>query len=471
VTLDQLRLPREEITRTARARVSEGYKRRMRHADFLVTLSWVSVAIVIALFLAAGTFDFKTLTSATTSAGMLAGLIGTDLVLVMLVLAARVPVIDRTFGHDKAMQAHRRIAKPAFYLILAHAVLLLIGYGMSTGLNPIAEIPAMWTLSSWMPFAFIGVGLLIVVVVTSFVAVRRKFPYEVWHVIHLLSYFAVLAAAPHQLSVSLLFTNGSPQRVYWFALYVIVALLLATYRFAVPVVRSVRHGLRVSRVVDVAPGVVSIEMSGRRLRELQATGGQFFVWRFWSGNTWWHAHPLSLSAAPTASTVRITVRVLGAGSAALAKVRPGTGVSIEGPYGIFTPMARTSPRAVFVAAGIGITPIRAMLEHSDLAPGEATVIVRNTGAQDPYLWQELRELCASKGAPVFLIDGPRPRTTPSWQSADAVGRGYTIASYVPKLFGADLYVCGPGPWADLVIKDALQHGVKQHQVHVERFDW
>jgi ferredoxin-NADP reductase len=72
---------------------------------------------------------------------------------------------------------------------------------------------------------------------------------------------------------------------------------------------------------------------------------------------------------------------------------------------------------------------------------------------------------------VFLIDGPRPRTTPSWQSADAVDRGYTIASYVPKLFGADLYVCGPGPWADLVIKDALQHGVKQHQVHVERFDW
>jgi predicted ferric reductase len=350
-------------------------------------------------------------------------------------------------------------------------VFLLIGYGLSTGIDPISEIPAMWTLSSDMPLAFLGLLLLVIVVVTSFVAVRRKFPYEVWHAIHLLSYFAVLAAAPHQLSVSLLFTAGSPQRVYWFALYVIVALLLATYRFAVPVIRSLRHGLRVSRVVDVAPGVVSIEMSGRRLRELQATGGQFFVWRFWAGKTWWHAHPLSLSAAPSASTIRITVRVLGAGSAELAKVRPGTPVSIEGPYGIFTPMARTSPRAVFVAAGIGITPIRAMLEQSDLAPGEATVIVRNTGAQDPYLWQELRDLCASKGAPVFLIDGPRPRATSSWQSADAVGRGYTIASYVPKLFGADLYVCGPGPWADLVIKDALQHGVRQHQIHVERFDW
>ena len=109
-----------------------------------------------------------------------------------------------------------------------------------------------------------------VVIVSSLVAVRRRFPYEAWHVIHLLTYVAVLVAIPHQLSVGRLFVDGTLQRTYWLALYVVVATLLIVYRFLLPIVRSLRHSLRVRRVVQVADGVVSIELSGRRLRELGA---------------------------------------------------------------------------------------------------------------------------------------------------------------------------------------------------------
>ncbi|MHB1172341.1 MAG: ferredoxin reductase family protein [Lacisediminihabitans sp.] len=444
----------------------------MNRADLLIVVSWVSVAIVIALYLADGApSGFSTVAGAATSFGILSGLVATNLILLMMVLAARVPLIDKTFGHDKAMLAHRRLGKPAFYLLLAHGALLLVGYGLIARVNPIAEIGVMWTTLPDMPLAFAAFGLFVVVIVSSLVAVRRRFPYEAWHVIHLLTYLAVLVAIPHQLSVGLLFTNGSLQRDYWLALYVVVASLLVAYRFLIPIGRSLRHGLVVSRVVEEAPGVVSVEMSGRRLRELRASGGQFLIWRFWTGSTWWHAHPLSLSAAPTDTSLRITVRALGAGSASLASLRPGTRVSIEGPYGIFTQAARTSPRLVLVAAGIGVTPIRALIEQADLAAREATVIIRAPGGEPPYLWQELRELCAKKGAPVFLIDGPRSRATESWQSSDAVARGYTLASYARDLSTSDLYVCGPSQWADLVIKDARRHGLKQSQIHAERFDW
>ncbi|MEO6867663.1 MAG: ferric reductase-like transmembrane domain-containing protein, partial [Gaiellales bacterium] len=313
MSLQQLASPTRAQQATP-AQPAERYRRRMRRADLLVVLSWVSVAIVVALFLSQSMATaFVTASDGITTVGVLCGLVGTDLILLMMVLAARVPIIDRTFGHDKAMLVHRKLGKPAFYLLLAHGILLLIGYGMASGVNPVAEIGVMWATLPDMPLAFLAFGLLLVVIVSSFVAVRRRFPYEVWHAIHLLTYAAVLVAIPHQLSVGGQFVDGTLQRAYWLALYVVVAALLVIYRFLLPIVRSLRHSLTVRRVVQVADGVVSIELTGRRLRELNAAGGQFLVWRFWTGRTWWHAHPLSLSAAPSGTSLRITVRELGAG--------------------------------------------------------------------------------------------------------------------------------------------------------------
>lgn len=457
--------------RTALERPAVTHRKRMRRADLLVILSWASVAIVIALFLAEGAAPgFGDVASIFTSLGILVGLVGTNLILLMLVLAARVPVIDRTFGHDRAMAAHRKIGKPAFYLILAHAALLTIGYGIRTSSNPITWVMDMLAINDiWL--SALALALLVVVIVTSLVAVRRRFAYEVWHLIHLLSYLAVLVAIPHQLSVGGLFADGTFQRYYWIGLYLLVVALVVGYRFVEPAVVSVRHRLLVSRVESVAPGVVTITMKGRHIQELNAQGGQFFIWRFWTGSDWWHAHPLSISAAPGTDTLRVTVRAAGKGSHSLVDLPVGTRVSFEGPYGIFTQGARTSSRMLLVAAGIGVTPIRALIEQARVAPGEATVILRGPGDQPPYLWQEMLDVCTAKGAQVFLDEGPRPRHTESWLSADAVAKGYNIGAYAKQLTDTDLYVCGPSRWADLVIADARNHGIKEHQVHVERFDW
>ncbi|TFC60477.1 hypothetical protein E3O62_07205 [Cryobacterium sp. TMT2-15-1] len=66
-----------------------------------------------------------------TSFGVLAGLVGTDLLLIMMLLAARLPAIDRAFGHDSAMALHQSFGKPALSLILAHAGLVIVGYALA----------------------------------------------------------------------------------------------------------------------------------------------------------------------------------------------------------------------------------------------------------------------------------------------------------------------------------------------------
>lgn len=463
-------LPRT-LAREPRVDHKRTYARRARRADLLVMALWASGAAAAALFLASGgAAQFGSPAEVVTSLGIITGLVGTDFILVMLILAARIPFIDRTIGHDRAVAVHRSLGKPALYLLLGHGALLLVGYGMSEGINPIAEIGSMLALPD-MPLAFVALGLLVTVVVTSLVAVRRKFSYEGWHLVHLLSYASVAFALPHQLSVGGVLADGTAQRVYWIALYVLAFGAIATFRFVEPVVSSLRHRMTVAGVHTIAAGVTSIELSGRDLRSLGAAGGQFFIWRFWTGATWWHSHPISMSSMPTATTARITVRDLGSGSARISAVPVGTKVSIEGPYGLFSDAARTSPKLAIVAAGIGVTPIRALLEHAQFAAGEATVLLRASSDDETYLWDEIREIAAARGAKLYVMVGHRAHSGPSWMSEEDARRGVTLAAAFPDLAKSDLYLCGPTAWLDSVEADARATGIPAHQIHSERFDW
>lgn len=461
--------PSESFDDAVRRRGRAGRRRRAT-TDLLAVLAWASAAFAVALWLASPGSHTVTGTGGwLTDAGIVAGLVATDLVLVMLVLAARVPLIDRTFGQDNAIAVHRSLGKPVLYLLLAHGLLLTLGYGASAGTGPIAETIALFSTPD-MPLAYLGLALFVAVVVSSLVAVRRRLPYEAWHVIHLLSYAAVLVALPHMLSVGSVLAHGTWQRVYWIAAYVVALGLIALYRFVLPLVVTFRHRIRVVGVEPIAPGVVSIHLAGRDLDRLGARGGQYGVWRFWTARTWWHAHPVSFSAVPGRDRARITVRDLGAGSARLGRITPGAFVSLEGPYGLFTSRARTAPYLALVASGIGITPVRSLLEDTDLRPGEATVLLRGTDAEQQYLWRETADLAAATGSRLFAMVGHRARSVDSWMTEDDVRRGVTLRSVFPRLLESDLYVCGPRAWSDLVVREARSAGVPEHQIHQERFE-
>jgi predicted ferric reductase len=460
-------------------RFASQHRRRLLRADVLTVTAWSSLAAAVALWLADGG-----LTAASSPAGMVtalgivAGLAGMDLVLLMLLLAARIPFIDGAVGHDRALEFHRKLGKPSLYLLLAHGLLIAVGYGMAEGLDPVSEAVALWVLVPDMWLAFISLALFIAVVVTSLVAVRRRFPYEFWYAVHLLTYAAVLTSLPHQFSVGGLFAVGTWQHWYWLGICIATGAALLYYRVIQPVRATFRHQLTVERVTSVAPGVVNIEMSGLQVGSLAGNGGRFFIWRFLAPGLWWHPHPFSLSAEPVRKgpdghgRLRITVRDLGRGSAQLLRLRRGTKVAVEGPYGLFSSAARSKDRVVMIGAGIGITPLRALLETTPFALGQATVLLRGHSNQELYLGEEILELCRQRGATLFHLTGGRDPASPdSWLPASEHLAGYALADYVPEIAHADVYVCGPSRWAGNVLNAARASGVKEGQLHHERFDW
>jgi predicted ferric reductase len=455
------------------------HRRRLLRADALTVAAWGSLAASVSLWLAdGGMAAVSTVASGVTALGIVAGLAGMDLVLLMLLLAARIPLIDGAVGHDRALEFHRKLGKPSLYLLLAHGILIAVGYGMAEGLDPVSEAVALWVLVPDMWLAFVSLALFIAVVVTSLVAVRRRFPYEFWYVVHLLTYAAVLTALPHQFSVGGLFAERTWQRWYWIAICAATGAALLYYRVMQPVLATFRHQLTVERVTAEAPGVISIEMSGLHLKALEGNGGRFFIWRFLAPGLWWHPHPFSLSAEPMTpgndgrGLLRITVRNLGRGTAQLAALRPGTKVAVEGPYGLFSSAARSRDRVVMIGAGIGITPLRALLERTPFAPGQATVLLRGHSDHELYLSGEILELCRRRGATLFHLTGARdPGAPDSWLPVAGHRAGYALTDYAPDIADADVYVCGPAGWATNVLSAARSAGVREDQLHYERFDW
>ena len=332
-----------------------------------------------------------------TAAGRLAGFTGAYLMLIMVVLVARLPWLETSVGQDRLIRWHRRVAPWAFGLIAAHVVLITLGYARAAQVGVLRQLWVFVTSYPDLLAAIAGFGLLVMAGVTSIRLARRRLTDETWWVVHLYVYLGLALAFAHQIVTGVPFIGHPLTRAVWIMVWACTAGMVIVFRVAQPIWRSVRYQLRVVEVRDEAPGVVSVICQGRRLDRLAVSGGQFFLWRFLTRDLWWQAHPYSLSALPQPPYLRVTIKALGDQSRAVHQLRPGTRVAIEGPYGAFTHHARESyDRVVLIGAGVGITPLRALLEDLP-ARTDVVVIVRASSATDLIHRDEVAALVRRRG--------------------------------------------------------------------------
>jgi ferredoxin-NADP reductase/DMSO/TMAO reductase YedYZ heme-binding membrane subunit len=409
--------------------------------------------------------------SGLTSTGRLTGLLASALLLVQVLLMSRMPALEKAFGQDELARVHRLVGFTSFNLMIAHIGLITWGYAAGRlGATP----GELWTLTVDFPgmlLAAAGTVCLVMVVVTSIRAARRKLRYESWHLLHLYAYLGVGLALPHQLWTGQDFLASPARTVFWWALWIAAAGAVLVWRVALPLWRSAAHGLRVTSVVPEGDGLLSVHLTARRGARMRVEAGQFFSFRFLSGTGWTRANPYSLSAAPDGRSLRITVKVVGDGSAALRLLRPGTRVLIEGPYGRLSARARTRPKVALIGAGVGVTPLRALAEALDYAPGDAVLLYRYSGG-NPLFRRELETLVAERGLEVVWLPGHR-RAPGSWLG-DGVGSASDLTAltyWAPDIAERDVYVCGPEPWADDVRRTTEAAGLPTDRFHVESFGW
>jgi predicted ferric reductase len=405
--------------------------------------------------------DFKDFYSVVVTVSRLAALVGTYLSIVGIFLVARIPIVERGVGHDRLVTWHRKLGPWSLYLIGAHVFLIVLGFA---GQDQIPLYKEMWeflTKYDWMWFALAGFVLMVVAGVTSYKKARAKMSYETWWLVHILTYAAVAASFMHQIVNGSMFIDHPLNKAYWISLYVVMALSIGYWRFWVPIWRSLKVNLRVEKIMIEGPGVVSVIMKGRNLDRLAAQGGQFFGWRFIARGHALMSHPYSLSAAPTKNHLRITVKDLGDHSRSLAFLKPGTRVFVEGPYGAFTAGRSTSPHVVLVGGGVGITPVRALMDEFN-GGAQIDVIFRASREEDLVLKAEMDYLANNSGGSmrIHYLVGSRKNHPMDARSLKAL---------VPTFADSDVYICGPEPLVSAVRKAAEDLGVLKNRFHDEAF--
>jgi predicted ferric reductase len=433
----------------------------------------VSLLIVTALWISNGGVQQTSGggADAVSALGRLTGLWASDLLLLQVLLMARVPLVERAFGQDRLARWHRWTGFTSFWLMIAHVVLITLGYAGAAHANALAELWDMiWTYPG-MLLATAGTAAMIMVVVTSIRAARRRLGYESWHLMHLYAYLGVGLALPHQLWTGTDFIGSAAATAYWWTLYAVSAGGVLVYRIGSPLWRNWRHRLVVSHVMPEGPGLTSVYLSGRRLDRLPARAGQFFQWRFLDGSGWSRSHPYSLSATPNGRLLRITVKDLGDGSARTAGLTPGTKALIEGPYGKLTGETYTGGPVVMLACGIGVTPLISLLGELPYQPGEAMLIYRARSEAEVAFRGELDWFARQRGVRVVYLLGPRA-SRPSWLPAQFTDDDAdALRQIAPDIAGSHVYVCGPDAWTEAARAAARTAGVEPTHLHTELFSW
>ncbi len=427
----------------------------------LLVLAAVIVAVITMWIISSGNLLISSPSGFLIAAGQLAGLGAAVTVLLQFMLMGRVTWIETPFGLDKLAIFHRLNGYAAVSLITIHTFLITAGYALNSGVNLLVQYVTFLKNFEFVIGAFIAEMFFYTVVITSIYIVRKKLKFESWYWVHMIVYAAIALAFLHQIHVGGTFTAYPAFRYIWIAIYLFVALNVLYWRFGKVVVNFIRFKFKIDEVVHETDSAVSIYIRGNNLKHWHSKAGQFVLVRILTKQLVAQEHPFSLSYIPKQNRLRITVKGVGDYTKTLQSLKPGASVWISGPYGSFKRDISQNPKRLYIAGGVGITPLRALIEES--AGEDGALIYGNKTVNDSIFLDELGQLLPKNKIFNVLSDDPVYAGLKGYVTADL------IAKLVPDYMSRDIFLCGPPPMMERIITglSTLKFPVKQ--LHYERF--
>ncbi|MCC6643646.1 ferric reductase-like transmembrane domain-containing protein [Candidatus Peregrinibacteria bacterium] len=436
---------------------------------FWKTLLWlilgINLAIIGHFWWANASFSFNTTPGVLLAFGQLTGLLAAFFVLMQLVFIGRATWIEKVFGLDKLTNIHRLNGYLSLLTILAHPIFIIASYSAAAKISFIDQFIEFWQNYEDIPATAIAVVIFVAIVFLSIYIVRKRFKYESWYYIHLLTYLAIALGFGHQLKLGSTLLSNPVFYNYWLVLYAFVFGNLIIFHFITPIYLFFKHQFRVEKLVQETADTWSVYISGKNLNSWKTEPGQFITVRFLAKNFYFQAHPFSLSAIPTNEHFRITIKVCGDFTGNIPKLKPGTKVIIGGAYGIFTANNQAKEKYLFIAGGVGITPIRSLVE--DLAPQhDISLIYSNRSADNVIFKNELDQIASKHPFPIHYL-------YTSENTGQVNGRldEDKLNTLIKDLKERQVYLCGPLPMNKAISALLRKMGLSAEQIHFEKFSF
>ena len=355
------------------------------------------------------------------------------------------------------MLFHKGMAIFGLLLLLSHPVLLAAGhrslylFSFKTG----------WKVN-------LGQAALVLLVLTVLFALvfrKLRLDYRVWRVFHKGAILVVVLGFVHGLTIGHDLRHAG-MRVYWWLLFAMAVALFLYRNLFVPFWG--RRRLRVSSVTPETHNTWTLRLESEAGEQFRYSPGQFMFLKLLRKGLAAEEHPFTISSSPTRpDAITATIKESGDYTRTIGKTRPGDTALVEAPFGRFSLVHHDAKSFLFIAGGVGITPIMSMLRYlrdtGDKRP--ATLIYANRAERDIIFREELEAL-PDHVRVVHVLSGPED----DWTGP----RGYVTADLLQKhvagvLKDADVFFCGPPPMMRLVIGYLRTLGVPGRRIHYERF--
>jgi predicted ferric reductase len=284
-------------------------------------------------------------------------LLAFTIIVLQVVLAARLKWVERPFGLNLTFPFHRRMGVFAGILLVLHPLLMAAGGG---GLHLLFD-------GEW--WIWLGKGALALLLVNVAVSVCRQrlgVTFEKWRCWHdFLGPVVLVLAFIHSWNAGADFDIPF-MRVLWVAFLAGAAALFVYHRCYTP--RRLRQAPYTVQEVDwEANNVLTVTLAPPAGRpRFDFVPGQFqFVTFLASQGLPVEEHHFTISSSPTQAGVHSsTIKASGDFTSLIGHVKPGDPVAVQAPFGRFSYLHHPKVRdLVFIAGGIGITPLMSNLRH------------------------------------------------------------------------------------------------------------
>ena len=395
-------------------------------------------------------------------------LVGLAIVSFQILLSGRFKWLERPFGFDVLIRFHKHVALLGITMLILHPVFLVIG---GAGLDLAIGMDKPWYL--WL--GRISLGLLLINALLTRFQSGWRIKFERWRVIHdILAPVIIVFGFIHSWNIGSDLYN-TPMRVLWVIMPVISIVLFLYHRFLRPFVLS-RSAYEVVEVKEEAEKVWTVKMKpplGRDVFGYLPGQFQFITFKRRKGLPI-EEHHWTISSSPNEKNyVGSTIKALGDFTATIGETKTGDKAVIHAPFGRFSYVLHPDEKSfVFIAGGIGITPIMGMLRHMRDAKSTMPVVLLygNRHEKDIVFKIELEEI-EKGGHPVLKVVHVLSKPDENWNGETGYIDQEKIEKYCGVLKGKGFYVCGPPGLVKKTIKNLRDLGVKDKRIHVELFSF
>jgi len=383
------------------------------------------------------------------------------------ILAARIKRIERGWGLDLIMQVHRAMGILAVLYIVLHPTLLALGRDKWELLYSLGQPWYIWTGRAALLLALFQV-------LSSLFRKLTGLTFEQWRVVHNLIAPALVAAAFVHSGFAGHEIQGWAMRLWWLGLPTVAFAVHFTHRIITS--SSMPNTIhRVTKVTRESPDVSTIEFSPAEADEAyDYLPGQFhFVTLRRGRGLPVEEHHFTISSSPTRrDALESTIKASGDFTRTAAQTRRNDLAVIDGPYGTFSYLHHPREKElVFVAGGIGITPLMSMLRHIRDTGGQRKVrlFYANRSEEDIVFHGELLEM-EREESEWFRYLPYLTRPSEEWRGRT----GRVSAREILETAGEDhrsrgYYVCGPAAMINQTVAGLRKAGVSSKRIHSEAF--